>query len=92
VLASRTHWRILVGTIVVLIAAAWLVPNFVPSPRLQENRVLAPAPAWPHRLQDIRQFREDADAYVADHFPARRHLIGVLNRLRMLAGSRVRSV
>ena len=85
-LASRTHWRILVGTILVLIAAAWLVPYFVPSPRLQENRLLAPAPAWPHRLQDIRQFREASDAYVADRFPARRQLIGVLNRLRMLAG------
>lgn len=85
-LASRTHWRILVGTILILIAAVWLVPQFVPAPSVQENRVLARQPGWPHSLREVRQFRKDADAYVADHFPARRHLIGVLNRLRMLAG------
>ena len=85
-LASRTHWRILVGTTLFLIAAAWVVPHFVPALGVQENRVLAGQPAWPHRLQDVRQFRRQADAYVADHFPARRLLIGVLNRVRMLAG------
>jgi hypothetical protein len=86
VLASRTHWRLLTATILVLIAAAWLVPSVVAPPKVQENRVLAKAPSWPHRLQDVRRFRKDADAYVADNFPARRHLIGVLNRLRMLFG------
>jgi hypothetical protein len=67
-------------------AAAWLAPGWVRAPDIQENRVLAPAPAWPHRLQDLKRFRDAADAYVADHFPARRHLIGLLNRLRLLAG------
>lgn len=85
-LASRTHWRFLIATILVLIAAAWLVPSAVAPPKVQENRVLAGVPSWPHRLQDVRQFRKDADAYVSDNFPARRHLIGVLNRLRMLFG------
>jgi hypothetical protein len=85
-LASRTHWRLLIGTILALIAAAWFGPNWVRAPDIQENRVLAPKPAWPHRLQDLKGFREGADAYVIDHFPARPHLIGVLNRLRMLAG------
>jgi hypothetical protein len=86
VIASRLHWRLLVGTILVLIAAAWIAPRFVRPPDIQENRVLAPAPQWPKRLQDVAAFRRAADAYVADHFPARPHLIGALNRLRMLAG------
>lgn len=85
-LASRTHWRLLVATILALIAAAWVIPRVVAAPDIQENRVLAKAPAWPHHLRDIRQFRKDADAYVADNFPIRRHLIGVLNRVRMLVG------
>jgi hypothetical protein len=86
VLASQLHWRLLIGTIVVLMAAAWLAPRFVPTPDIQENRVLAAAPAQPHGLSDLDRFRKQSDAYVADHFPIRRHLIGVLNRLRMLAG------
>jgi hypothetical protein len=85
-LASRLHWRLLIGTLAVLMAAAWLAPRFVRPPDIQENRILAPKPDWPRRLQDIRAFRKAADAYVADHFPARPHLIGALNRLRMLAG------
>jgi hypothetical protein len=86
VLASRTHWRLLIATILVLMASAWVIPRIVEEPDIQENRVLAKAPAWPRHLRDIRQFRKDADAYVADNFPIRRHLIGVLNRVRMLAG------
>ena len=85
-LASQLHWRLLIGTIVILMAAAWIAPRFVPAPDIQENRVLAPAPATPHGLQDLDIFRKQADAYVADHFPIRRQLIGVLNRVRMLAG------
>ena len=85
-LASRTHWRLLIATTLVLIAAVWLVPHVVQAPDIQENRVLAKAPAWPQHLRDVRQFRKEADAYVADNFPIRRHLIGVLNRVRMLAG------
>jgi hypothetical protein len=85
-LASPLHWRLLIGTIVVLMAAAWLAPIAVRAPDIQENRVLAPKPAWPHGLGDLKAFRKASDAYVADHFGVRRHLIGVLNRLRMLAG------
>lgn len=85
-LASRTHWRLLVGTILVLIALAWLAPRLVAAPDIQENRVLAPRPAWPQRLEEIRAFRKSADAYVADNFPVRPHLIGLLNRLRMMIG------
>ena len=85
-LASRLHWRLLVGTILVLMAAAWLAPRWIPAPGIQENRVLAPRPAWPKRLEEVHAFRKGADAYVADHFPIRPHLIGVLNRLRLMAG------
>lgn len=84
-LASRLHWRLLVGTILVLMAAAWLAPLWVRAPDIQENRVLAAAPRWPPR-HGLKAYRLRADAYVADHFPARPHLIGLLNRLRMLAG------
>lgn len=84
--ASRLHWRLLVGTVLVLMAAAWLAPRWMHPPGIQENRVLASKPAWPHRFRDIKTFREASDAYVADHFPIRPHLIGALNRLRMLVG------
>jgi hypothetical protein len=86
VIASRLHWRLLVWTILVLMAAAWLAPRWVPAPDIQENRGLAPRPAWPKRLEEVHAFRKAADAYVADHFPIRPHLIGVLNRLRLTAG------
>ena len=85
-LASRLHWRMLVGTVLVLIAAAWLAPRFIPPPHMQEHRVLAAKPVWPKRLADVRAFRQATDAYVADRFPARTHLIAALNRLRMMAG------
>lgn len=85
-LASRLHWRVLVGTILVLMAAAWLAPHFVKAPDIQENRVLAAQPAWPRHLSEIEAFRQAADPYVGDHFPIRPYLIGLLNRVRMLAG------
>ncbi len=84
--ASRLHWRLLIGTVLVLFAAAWLAPRWLKAPGIDENRVLAPAPAWPHQASDLKAFRKAADAYVADHFPSRPHLIGLLNRLRMMAG------
>ena len=85
-LASRLHWRLLIGTIVVLMAVAWLTPIWVRPPDIQENRVLAPKPAWPRGFADLKTFRKAADAYVADHFGVRPHLIGALNRVRMLVG------
>ncbi len=85
-LASQNHWRLLIGTILVLMTAGWLAPRWLKAPGIDENRTLAPAPAWPHRLADLRTFRKTADAYVADHFPIRPHLIGLLNRVRMMAG------
>ena len=84
--ASPRHWRLLIGAVATLVAAAFVLPLWVPRPDFQENRVLASRPAWPHRLEDVRGFREAADAYVADRFPARPYLIGLLNRVRMFAG------
>ena len=67
-------------------AAAFVAPGLIHAPGIQENRVLAPRPAWPGSLHKLGVFRTSADAYVADHFPVRPHLIGLLNRVRMLAG------
>jgi len=93
-LASRLHWRLLVGTILALMALAplagltpiRLTPTWLRPPAIQENRPLADRPAWPRGLAGVHAFRKRADAYVADHFPLRPYLIGALNRLRMLVG------
>jgi alginate O-acetyltransferase complex protein AlgJ len=86
VLASPNHWRRLTATLVVLMAAAFLAPKWIPAPGIQENRVLATKPAWPTGLKDFKAFRQASDAYVADHFPIRPHLIGLLNFARMTFG------
>ena len=85
-IASRTHWRLLIGTVLALMAVAWIAPRFLRPPELQENRSLSAAPKWSGRLADLGRFRKAADAYVADHFPARVFLIAGLNRARMVAG------
>lgn len=84
--ASRLHWRLLIGTVLALMVAAWVAPIWVKPPEIQENRTLAAKPAWPKRMEDLSDFRHGTDAYVADHFPVRPHLIGLLNRVRLLAG------
>ena len=82
----RSHWgRLIAGTLAVL-AAAFVVPRFVRPPDLQENRVLAEAPAAPRALSDLTAYRQAVDAYVADRFPPRALLIGGLNRLRLAVG------
>lgn len=86
-IASRLHWRLLVATVLVLMAANWLMPHWLPAPDFQENRRLAPPPpALPRHLADLPAYRKAADAYVADNFPGRRYLISYLNRLRLMAG------
>ena len=85
--ASSTHWRLLIGVIIALMAAAFLVPRVVRQPYLEENRILAPRPALPTRPAEIRGFVKATDAYVADHFPPRPHLIALLNRVRLYAGA-----
>ncbi len=85
-LASRLHWRLLIGTIIVLMAAMLFAPRIVRGPDLDENRVLAQRPALPASVSELGAFRKAADTWVSDRFPARPHLIGALNRVRMLAG------
>ncbi|WP_300574310.1 hypothetical protein [Phenylobacterium sp.] len=84
--ASRRHWQVLIGTVLVLLASAFLAPSFIPEPGIAENRILAQRPDLPQHLSQISGFMEGADAYVADQFPARPYLIAGFNRLRMLAG------
>ncbi|WP_293906234.1 hypothetical protein [Phenylobacterium sp.] len=80
------HWRRLIGSAAVVLVAAFVAPRFVPAPDLEENRVLAGAPAPPKGLGDLTAYRHAVDAYVADRFPPRAQLIGALNRLRLLFG------
>lgn len=82
-IASKTHWRFLIGGVIVLMAAALILPRYAPGPEIQENRRLAAKPVWAGSLV---AFRKATDAYVADRFPARRLLIAALNRVRMMAG------
>lgn len=83
----RAHWRGLIGGTALLAVAAFALPFVIRAPDLQENRPLAPRPAWPRHLSDLDAFRSASDAYIADHFPPRAHLIGALNALRMGVGA-----
>lgn len=80
------HWSALIGCVAVVIGGAFALPHLAPAPALQENRVLADPPAAPSGLGGLTAFRKATDAYVADHFPPRRQLIGALNALRMRLG------
>lgn len=81
------HWRRLVGASVLVLAGAFVLPHVTRTPDLQENRVLAPFPAPPKRLGDLTAYRRGLDAWVADHFAPRTHLIAGVNLLRYAAGS-----
>lgn len=76
------HWRILVGTVLATMLAAFVLPPLFPEPDLKENRKLAPAPD----LTRLATLRAEVDAYVADHFPARAQLIALFNYARMPFG------
>lgn len=83
---SRAHWiRLTVGCAAVL-SGALAAPQFIPSPDLQENRILAEPPPPIRSLAELDAFREATDAYVADRLPPRTLLIASLNRARMLFG------
>lgn len=82
----RPHWRRLTAGCVAVVAAGFLLPLAVKPPDLLENRTLASLPAAPRSWRQLRAWPKAADAYVADHFPLRPHLIGALNSLRYLAG------
>lgn len=77
--------RGLIATILLLMAAAFLLPHLARPPQLQEGRVLAGPPAWTG-LAGLDDLRHRTDAYVADRFPARPFLIGYLNLARLGIG------
>jgi hypothetical protein len=80
------HWRILVGAVLAVMVAAFVLPPLAPEPDLRENRKLAALPAWPGSFAELKAYREGLDAYVADHFPARAQLIATFNYIRLPFG------
>lgn len=82
----RAHWGRLIGATAAVLAGAFALPHLVAAPDLQENRILADRPALPADLGGLTAYREAMDAYVADHFPPRTHLIAWLNVLRVRLG------
>lgn len=75
--------RALVASVTALMVAAFALPALLPKPDLREGRTLAPAPDL---SGDLTEVRRQTDAYVADNFPARRHLISTLNFARLQLG------
>jgi hypothetical protein len=86
VIASKTHWRILILGVIALMAIAVLPAPHRAGPVIQENRKLAEKPRWTGGWKGLAAYRKATDAYVADHFPVRPQLIAALNRVRMMAG------
>jgi len=82
----RAHWGRLIGATLAVIAGAFVLPRVVPAPTLLENRRLAEPPSPPKGLGDLSAYRKATDAYVADHFPPRTHLIAGINALRLWLG------
>jgi len=81
------HWRILTALSAALVVGAFAAPRFLPAPDIQENRVLAEPPPPPAGLGDLDGYRKGLDAYVADRFPARPHLIALANLIRLRLGA-----
>jgi hypothetical protein len=82
----RTHWAGLMASTAAVLAAGFLAPKLAPAPDLAENRKPAKAPKLEASWAALRDYPKAADAWVADHFPARPHLIGALNFLRAKLG------
>lgn len=85
-MTTRT-WQLGLGALLVL-AALHVVGRlpWPPTPRLVENRPLAPRPTLPASIGDLHRLRSETDAYVADNLPARPYLIAGLNYLRYRLG------
>ena len=74
---------------VLLLVTAMLAINRFPgltTPVVAENRPLAVLPGFPADTSGLTKYREDMDAYVADNFPARLHLISMVNYVRYRLG------
>lgn len=78
----------LIASLLVLYACLMVLPllGVVKPPELVENRVPAQRPPLAMLWGNLQKFRTDLDSYLADHFPARRFLIGGLNYLRYELG------
>jgi len=83
-LAALNRWIVLASGLVCAVALGLFLRKIpgLPTPEIGENRVLATLPSRPGSLQDLKAYREGVDAYVADNFPARTHLIAGINYLR----------
>lgn len=58
----------------------------IPAPELVENRRLAGWPSSALMTRNFAEWRNGLDAWVADNFPARRHMISALNYVRWRLG------
>lgn len=86
-MATIRSW-LLVGGVVLMIGSMVVIGSIpgISAPQIQENRVLAPRPAWATTFAGLAPFRKGVDAYIADNFPARAHLIGATNYGRYRLG------
>lgn len=85
---SNSRTSILVLGVLLLLVAMFAI-NRVPGlnpPVVAENRSLAGIPDLPVDAKGLGKYREDMDAYVADNFPARLHLISLVNYIRYRLG------
>ncbi|RAK57387.1 alginate O-acetyltransferase AlgX-related protein [Phenylobacterium deserti] len=84
--SARAHWGRLIAASLAVWAGAFALPHLVRTPDLQENRVMAPFPGPPQGWAALRAYPKAMDAWVADHFAPRTHLIAWLNYARMQLG------
>lgn len=82
----KRHWRRLTATCLAALAVGLLLPAALDPPDLQENREPREIPAAPRSPAELRAWPKAMDGYVADAFPARKHLIAGLNYLRYRLG------
>src|SRR3546814_13445623 len=83
--------RPLAIAVLVLLAIPALMAPLTPqrTVSVRENRVLAPAPAWPHDLAAARKVPRQIDAYLADHFAFRDVLVRVEAHLLRRFGGQI---
>ncbi len=77
--------RGLIAIIIILMTGLLLIDKVIAPPLLQEGRVMAGPPAWTG-MAHLAAFRRQTEDYISDRFPARHHLIGTLNYVRMQFG------
>ncbi len=87
-LLSRPRRPLAIAVLAVLAVPILLMPvRPVETVSLRENRVLAPAPAWPRDFAAARRTPRQIDAYLADHFAFRAWLVRTGQRLQRQLGA-----